>query len=205
MIEKFLNMPMDTAANNLGPRQVMGIASRTELDDMGDITVAAGVLPEKGNVPLLFQHMQENILGRADYWRDGSAVKALVTFADAGIDAQIDRICALCKTGVLTAFSVGFHVLQSEPIKGTRCKKYTQWKLLELSVVSVPALQSAQIQARGFKPGIYVPESRPNESLAQRVLRERMDHIQQVGTVDDAVLRSERIIRAERLRRAGEW
>ena len=125
-----------------GSRRITGIASSISVDRMGDIVVPSGgswTLP----VPLLFQHSQTDAIGRV--------TKAQVRGDAIVIEAQLakgvgraDEVWSLIQQDVLDSFSIGFRSIKSEPLPNGGLR-FTQWELLEISVVAVPAQAAAKI------------------------------------------------------------
>ena len=132
------------ADSTLGERQIRVVASDPTVDRVKDVMVPEGCVLDgyKSNPIFLFNHDPHSPVGNAAVAVQNNRVEALVDFAPKGISAKADEICALYKSGVLRAVSVGFQPIEYEPIKdgGTR---YTKWALMELSGVSVPANPNA--------------------------------------------------------------
>jgi hypothetical protein len=59
-------------------------------------------------------------------------------FAPAGVDAHIDAVRRLWELGFLNAASVGFTPKAGTPT-GKGGTRYTEWELLEFSIVPIPA------------------------------------------------------------------
>jgi hypothetical protein len=59
-------------------------------------------------------------------------------FAPAGVDAHIDAVRTLWEHGFLNAASVGFTPKAGTPT-GKGGTRYTEWELLEFSIVPIPA------------------------------------------------------------------
>jgi phage head maturation protease len=60
-----------------------------------------------------------------------------------------DEYCALAKSGVIKAVSVGFIPIVREPLRDGSFR-FTKWELLELSLVSVPANPNALVIERSL-------------------------------------------------------
>jgi HK97 family phage prohead protease len=137
----------------VGERQIRVVASDGTVDRMGDILVPYGVdlTNYRRNAIVLAQHDASQPIARcASIGVEGNAVVALIDFPPAGVSDRSDEYLRLMKAGVLGAVSVGFLPLKQEPIGSTGGWKFTQWELLELSVVSVPANPSALVTERSF-------------------------------------------------------
>ncbi len=136
----------------VGERQIRVVASDATVDRMGDILVPWGVdlSNYRRNPIVLAQHDASQPIARcSSIGVEGDAVIALIDFPAAGISARSDEYLRLMKAGILGAVSVGFLPLKQEPI-GNGGWKFTQWELLELSVVSVPANPSALVSERSM-------------------------------------------------------
>ena len=60
-----------------------------------------------------------------------------------------DKYRRLVKARVLNSFSIGFIPLRAEPLRGGGVH-YLEWELVEVSIVSVPALSEAVISERSL-------------------------------------------------------
>lgn len=147
MILKFLRGPV-------GERQVHVIASDSAPDLDGDVMVPEGcVLSDYDRNPIvLLQHDHAKPIGTADVKVVNGRLEALVTFAAEGVSAIADEACRLVKTGVLNAVSIGFVPLEKAPIPRGGWR-HSKWKLIELSLVSVPANPRALVVQRGAPAG----------------------------------------------------
>lgn len=145
-----------------GSRRVQARISTTAIDRDGDVILPSGLDASdfRKNPVVLMQHDQDRVLGKATNLRTTpNAVIAEVEFAarpktlPENAEWPPDTVLDLFQQGVLKAFSVGFQV----PAGGVREASekdvarfgdgvrsvITNWKLLEFSVVSVPANQDA--------------------------------------------------------------
>ena len=120
---------------------IEGYASTTDVDRQGDIVPAsvweAGLKNYLRNPIILAQHDHDDPVGRMVQHRIDSTglwIKARVSAAA--------EIYNLVKDGVLTAFSVGFRVLDAEYNAATELFVIKKLELVEISVVSVPANQN---------------------------------------------------------------
>jgi phage head maturation protease len=68
----------------------------------------------------------------------GVGLRAKMEFAPAGVDAHIDAVRKLWELGFLNAASVGFTPKAGTPT-GKGGTRYTEWELLEFSIVPIPA------------------------------------------------------------------
>jgi len=165
-IDKFLD-------GAIGPRTVKGRAGKDQTDLEGDQLPPYGCIPQSGDVPFLDSHNPTKVLGRAAYRVSGDELLVTVTFAPEGIDPNIDAKCALAKNGTITGLSVGVTPLESQPIKGTKGRRITSWKIHEISLVAIPALESAHITHRSHGTGLDMAALRAKAAaLQERVRRE---------------------------------
>ena len=140
----------------VGPRQFRCVASDGSLDRMGDVLdpFGAQLANFKRNPVVLAQHDQGAPIARCvSIGVEGNQVLALVEFPPEGISPKADEYCRLVKAGIISAVSVGFIPIEWKPISGAG-NWFTSWELLELSLVSVPANQSALITERSVSRGI---------------------------------------------------
>jgi len=120
---------------------IEGYASTVDVDRQGDIVPAsvweAGLKNYLRNPIILAQHDHDDPVGRMVQHRIDSSglwIKARISAAA--------EIYNLVKDGVLTAFSVGFRVLDAEYNAATELFVIKKLELVEISVVSVPANQN---------------------------------------------------------------
>ena len=127
-----------------GSITIKGLASTNALDRTGDIidhnAWKEGGLDNYGDNPIiLFNHDYNRPIGRAKYCD--------VTQNGLELEAKISKsagdIVDLIKDGVLGAFSVGFKVKDADYNKETDGFFIKSAELLEVSVVSIPANQTA--------------------------------------------------------------
>ncbi len=185
MIRKF-SLGSVLSDSTLGPRQIRVVASDATPDRVKDVMVAGGCRVEsyRKNPIVLADHDRTSPIGTAEIEIKGGRVEALVTFAPEGISTKADEYCGLAKAGVLNAVSVGFAPINAEQIKGGGTR-FTEWDLMELSLVAVPANPSAVVIGRaasdapgGWKcsasrtlPLVDCPEWDP-EAAADRIFAE---------------------------------
>jgi len=120
---------------------IEGYASTTDIDRQGDVVPAsvweAGIKNYLKNPIILAQHDYDDPVGRMVQHRVDSTglwVKARISAAA--------EIFNLVKDGVVTAFSVGFRVMDAEYNAATELFVIKQLELVEISIVSVPANQN---------------------------------------------------------------
>lgn len=120
---------------------IEGYASTIDIDRQGDVVPAsvweAGIKNYLKNPIILAQHDYDDPVGRMVQHRVDSTglwVKARISAAA--------EIFNLVKDGVVTAFSVGFRVMDAEYNAATELFVIKQLELVEISIVSVPANQN---------------------------------------------------------------
>ncbi|NPU91916.1 MAG: hypothetical protein HPY82_08380 [Gammaproteobacteria bacterium] len=126
-----------------GSRKIRGTATTGSLDLVGDI-----VAPEGGKwklpLSLLWQHDPGSPIG----WvrsinRSGNGLTIEAEIAS-GL-GKCDEAWSMIDAGLVNGFSIGFVVNKHEPLPGGG-RKYTDWTLTEISVVTIPCNQDARIQ-----------------------------------------------------------
>ena len=155
-----------------GERSVIARISTTSVDRDGDVLLPSGVdlRDFKKNPVVLFMHEGKKLpVGTAPLIvRKPDSIIAKVMFAerpDTLPDAQEfvpDTVFSMFQQGVLRAFSVGFMLDKARVPTPDDVRRFgrtvkqviTKWRLLEFSVVSVPANQDALAEAvsKGYVP-----------------------------------------------------
>lgn len=132
---------LPTATDSIDSIFIEGYASTNDVDRAGDIVPAsvweAGMKNYLKNPILLAQHDYDDPIGRmVDHKIDskGLWIKARISAAAETFN--------LIKDGVLTAFSIGFRVLDAEYNSATELFVIKELELVEISVVSVPCNQN---------------------------------------------------------------
>jgi HK97 family phage prohead protease len=134
----------------VGPRQIGVIASDATPDRVDDILEPAGCRLEnfRKNPIVLAQHDTKQPIARcSSIGVENAKLVAIIDFPAQGVSATSDLYLGLAKAGILSAVSVGFLPIEWEPIRNGGVR-YTDWELLELSLVSVPANPSALVTER---------------------------------------------------------
>lgn len=152
-------------AEGLPTGVITAIASDATPDLYNDVVVPEGAEPPVPGVrqcPVLFAHDATEPVGSATWWLDTAArcIRCRITFATT---ARAQEIYQLVRDGAISAVSVGFDSLQSAPRKDGG-RTYEKWRLLEISLVSVPANPSARITS---KSGTSARELSRAERLAE--------------------------------------
>lgn len=119
---------------------ISGYASSTNVDRSNDVIPSsvweAGIANYKKNPVILAYHDHDDPIGRMTEYKvdpQGLWIKARISAAA--------EVFNLIKDGVLTAFSVGFRVLDAEYNSATELFVIKELELLEISVVSIPCNQ----------------------------------------------------------------
>lgn len=103
----------------------------------------------------------------------GQGIKSSFQFAPWGANAQADTVRKLWAGGFLNAVSIGFIPLASEDMKSEdpgmwfTPKDYTEWELLEYSIVPIPANQEAlrmAIKSLAAHTQVTPPEGGDNQN-----------------------------------------
>ncbi len=140
--------------NTLGENEVEVIISTSALARDGHILEPSGcdLSNYQVNPIVLWQHNPDVPVGRAaDLKINGDKIQARVTFAPTGISPKADEVRGLVKNGIVSGVSVGFDVIDAEPLDSKQPRggqRFTKWELLEVSFCSVPADPGAAVTAR---------------------------------------------------------
>ena len=136
-----------------GSVNIRGLASTNSIDRVGDVinhdawTKSGGLQNFEKNPIILFNHDYNKPIGRA------TSMEVNKTGLELGarISKSAGEIKDLIKDGVLGAFSVGFRVKDAEYNEETDGLEIKDAELFEVSVVSVPANQTAMFSlAKSF-------------------------------------------------------
>ncbi len=132
--------------------------STEHTDRYGDVVVQRGINTTnfQRNPVALLNHQHSFVIGRWDnVGIEDGVLRGRLKLAPAGSSDKLDEVRALVKAGILTATSIGFRALESEPRPGGGVR-YTQSELVECSLVAVPANPNALMQAKslGVSEGI---------------------------------------------------
>lgn len=146
---------------------VTGMASTSDVDRVGDVIVPdawtkGGLDNYTKNPIILFNHNYNNPIGKGTEFKvtdKGLEITAEISKAD-------PRVATLVEQGILKTFSVGFRVKDADYMEETGGLKITDAELIEVSIVSIPANQSAVFEVvksynsqefDEFKKGLTVP------------------------------------------------
>ena len=134
--------PLPTADGKIDSITIEGYASTNDVDRHGDIVPAsvweAGIKNYLKNPVILAYHDHSEPVGRmTDHRVDEKGL-----FVTARISAAAEDVFNLVKDGVLTAFSIGFRIVDAEYNSALELFVVKELELHEISVVSVPANQN---------------------------------------------------------------
>lgn len=144
-IQKRLDLSLSgvTKLVSAGKRRVRGLASTDSVDRVGDVVDPRGgrwSLP----LPLLWNHKHDHPVG----WVRSIEVRGNGLWIEAEFASGVgkaDEVWAMVEAGLVTSYSIGFRAAKSEPLR-TGGSRFTDWELLEVSAVVVPANPDARIQ-----------------------------------------------------------
>lgn len=142
-----------------GTRRLSGIASTPSVDRMGDVLLPMGAqfsLP----LPLFWNHDSTRVMGTvrtAKVTPNGIEIEADFNPNEPDMPRAILSYWAQVKAGMVRFLSVGFRPLKSKA--GKTGNIFSEWELLEVSAVPVPANPDCAITAvRAFPvPGRHAP------------------------------------------------
>ena len=133
---------LPTADEKIDSVTIEGYASTNDVDRHGDIVPAsvweAGIANYLKNPVILAYHDHAEPVGRMTEHR----VDEKGLFVKARISAAAEDVFNLVKDGVLTAFSIGFRIVDAEYNSALELFVVKELELHEISVVSVPANQN---------------------------------------------------------------
>jgi HK97 family phage prohead protease len=147
-------------AEPLGANEIGVVAASSDLARDGHVLEVRGLNIEnyRKNPIVLYQHLPEEPIGACSALSIvGDKLMARITLSDATPRAQ--QALALSKAGILKGISVGFDVIDAEPLNPARGAsggmRVTSSELLEISLVSIPADVNGAVVARSYahRPG----------------------------------------------------
>nr|WP_294549950.1 HK97 family phage prohead protease [uncultured Rhodopila sp.] len=104
------------------------------------------------NPIVLYAHDTTKPVGRADEVSvQPDCIMATINFAPVGVSPTADEVCGLVKADILRGISIGFDILDGDPIEPNRPRagiRATRWELYECTVCSVPVDTGATVTAR---------------------------------------------------------
>lgn len=138
---------MEVKAVDDEQRIIEGIATTPTPDRYEDVVETEGAeftLP----LPFLYQHNARQPIGNVietSIKKDGMKIRAKL--AGAGVADFIDEAWNLIKAKLVRGLSIGFRSLEESYDKVTGGYRFIRWELLEISAVTIPANQDANISA----------------------------------------------------------
>lgn len=159
----FLVRSADDAA-----RVIEGIATSTSTDGAGDVIESAGAV-YKLPMPLLMQHDRREPVGQVTAAKVSASeitIRAEIS-KDSGLD-YVERAWRQLKAGLVKGLSIGAQPLKAEPILDPKGRmtgvRYTAWRWLELSAVTLPMNLDSTIEVvRAFDPWGAAAYAAPRE------------------------------------------
>jgi HK97 family phage prohead protease len=151
---------LDTSISTLGPNRVEAIAGTSRRARDGHVVVMSGMdtsaFLRSGTI--LWNHDVGSPVGVPVSGQVDSAgnLRLVIDLAAAGTTPVSDDVRRLVKGGIVRNLSIGFDVLEAEPLDKNKPRgglKITRSELLEVSFVSVPADVNAVVTARAARAG----------------------------------------------------
>lgn len=125
-------------------RRISGIASTPAVDRQGDVLDPAGAT-FKLPFPLLMGHDHAAPIGEViDARTTPQGIWVVAQIAPEGTSARIDEAWRLIRAGLIKGLSVGFIGKDWETMSNGG-RRFTEWEVIELSAVTVPANAEAAI------------------------------------------------------------
>lgn len=153
------------------------VISTAAVDRYGDTVAVDGwkVAAFRKNPVVLWMHDNTMLpVGKASNVRvEDGALKARVTFTEAGLIKYNDIVLQLLKTGFLSATSVGFIPLKYSFVDDPARRfgiDFLEQELLEFSIVTVPANAEALIEGRSLEVVEDAADPALSTEFAQRRL-----------------------------------
>lgn len=147
-------------------RIIRGVATAPDIDRVGDILVSTGAT-FKNPLPLLWQHDHHQPVGtvtlKTPTARGIEFIATIPKIDEPGaLKTRVDEAWQSVKARLIRSVSIGFRPTSpGEPLR-TGGRKYTDFEVLELSLVTVPALPAAAIlEVRAAPVGATKTPGRP--------------------------------------------
>ncbi len=115
-------------------------------DNGGDIVrkgAFARALAERGEVPLLWQHKSDAVIGRIEHLSEDS--RGLRVIASVGGSEDSERAARLLGSGKVDGLSFGYRVREAR--SGGRFRELVELDLVEVSLVARPMQPKARVHA----------------------------------------------------------
>lgn len=150
--------PTAASIGVLGDRQIRAICSTGEIDRAGDQIEQSGISWREylmNPVVLLNHDISKPIARTTQIGIEDGNLTATFEFPPPGTSAIADEALGLIKANVLSAISVGFDPIETEPMNAMNPRgpqRYKRITLLECSVVAVPCNAHALVvqRAKGY-------------------------------------------------------
>jgi HK97 family phage prohead protease len=136
------------ALRSISERASRGILSSGEPGSDGLVVDPLGIDTSRYNGIVLWQHRQEDPVGKCIPMMNGRALEGRIDFAPEGISDVADVVCGLVKAGILSGISIGFDPMETMPRDKNGYRRVTRSTLLEVSIVSVGADPGARVTER---------------------------------------------------------
>lgn len=138
----FTKSSLPGASDDIDSIYVEGYASTNDVDRAGDVVPKSvwesGIENYLKNPIVLAYHDHDDPIGRVVEHK----IDSRGLWIKARISAAAEQVFNLIKDGILTAFSIGFRVLDAEYNSATELFVIKELELLEISIVSVPCNQN---------------------------------------------------------------
>lgn len=170
---------LDTSTSVLGPNRVEAIAGTSAKARDGHIVEMRGmdISAFLRSGAILWGHDPDQPVGNPISGRVDSAgnLRLVIDFAPDGISARADEIRRLVKSGIVRCMSIGFDVLDAEPLDPAKPRgglRVTRSELLECSFTTIPADSGALVTARAARAGKMLSGANAD------ALRQAHDHVE---------------------------
>ena len=132
-------------------REITGIATTPATDNVGDIVMPDGAVYDLP-IPLLWQHDKSQPIGQVIYakiTKQGIEIRAKLAkiASPSQLSARLEEAWESIKAGLVRGLSIGFRPIEYSLIDATGGYKFSKWRFLELSAVTIPANSEASITA----------------------------------------------------------
>ncbi|SPB16091.1 phage-like protein [Caballeronia novacaledonica] len=145
------NMRLEIKSADESTRQISGVASTGDIDRMNDVLDPAGG-KWSTPIPLLHGHDYAQVIGNVTSMKRtarGIEFVARIAKLDTpeNLRQRLDEIWALVRSKLLAHVSIGFRPLTWRPRDDGRGMLFTEFEVLELSIVPIPANGNARIES----------------------------------------------------------
>jgi HK97 family phage prohead protease len=168
----------------LGDREIEGVISNADRGRDGFRIITRGIDTSQymaSSPVLLWSHDPSEPIGHCTHLRvAGDSLIGHFQFAAEAVSATADRVYALVRGQTLNCFSIGFEPVKIGPPDKEGVRTIEKSTLLEVSIVSVPALPAARITARAWRSTMS-PEAAANVVRASEAVDAAAAHCQTVG------------------------